>query len=315
MSIEGSVRTLPAADLLEWLGRSQRTGSVTFGRGRLVRSLGVDRGQVLWASSNRTGDALSQLLRARGIIDDATLETAAGREVEAGCMLGQALVDTGALTADEVCGYLADQVREAVCDVVSWPEGWFRFVPEVRERRSRLSIELGIAELLELAGPAIPGWRALSEIWLAGEPVGRAPGGPALSSSLLELIDELGPKVSIHELIARAPGRRFETLSELAALAGGGAVVGAAERDRAAASYRAAEIANLSRRLLGAYRVPRRLETEPEVEEALTEAERYLLGRIDGCWDLFTLVSSSALGEIETLFTFKTLSERGVIAL
>lgn len=315
MSIEGSVRTFPAADLLDWLGRGERTGSATFGRGRLVRSLGIDRGAVVWASSNRTGDALSQVLRARGRIDAAALEAAAAREVEAGCMLGQALVDTGALTGDEICEHLADQAREGVCDVVSWPDGWFRFVPGVRERRSKLEIRLAISELLDLARPAVDGWRALSQIWLDGGTVVRAP-DTAMSGSLLELIDELGPTASIHEIIARAPTERFETLSRLAALAGDGSVMGVAERELAEASRRAAEIAELSRDLLAAYRVPRRIEPDAsEAEPELSEAERYLLGRVDGCWDLFTLVSSSTLGEIETLFTFKRLSERGVIAL
>jgi hypothetical protein len=313
MSIEGSVRTLPAADLLEWLGRSGRTGSVTFGRGRLIRGLGVDRGHLAWASSNRTGDALSQILRARGIIDETGLEAAAAREVETGCMLGQALVDTEVLSADEVCSYLANQVREAVCDVVSWPEGWFRFVPEVRERRSRLGIELPIADLLAVAVPALSGWRALSQIWLEGGEVARAPGSGSRSGPLLDLIDDLGPRVPIYAIITQAPTERFETLSGLAALAADGTVIGAAQHEQLKASLRAAEVAELSRSLLGSYRVPRRLEIDEEPE--LTEEERYLLGRVDGCWDLFSLVSSSALGEIETLVTFKRLSERGVIAL
>jgi hypothetical protein len=312
MSIEGSVRTLPAADLLEWLGRSQRTGSATFGRGSLVRAIGVDRGSGVWASSNRPGDALSQVLRARGIIDDADLEAAAAREAESGCMLGQALVDSGVLSAEQVLAYLADQVREAVCDVVSWPEGWFRFVPGVRERRSRLEIDLPIAELLERAERQPDGWRALARIWLEGGELARAPGATG-SGGLLDLVDELGPRVSIHQLIARAPTERLETLDRLAELAKAGEIIGAAQRERAVASRLASEIAELSRNLLGVYRVPRRVELDSEPE--LSEDERYLVDRVDGCWDLFSLVSSSRLGEIETLFTFKRLSERGVIAL
>lgn len=311
MSIEGSVRTFPAADLLEWLGRRRRTGSLSLGRRELVRSLGVDGGEVVWASSNRAGDALSQVLRARQIIDDAGLEAAAAREVEAGCMLGQALVDAGVLSADEVRGHLADQIREAVCDVVGWSDGWFRFVPEVRERRPRLQAALAIDELLELAVPEASDWGALSEVWLEGGRLVRVPGADA--GALGALIDELGEQATVAEVTTRAAASRFETLRELARQMGAKTIVGAVQQARVEARSRAAEIAELSRELLGSYRVPRRLEGAGELE--LDEPERYLLGRVDGCWDLFSLVSSSRLGEIETLMTFKRLSDRGAVAL
>lgn len=312
MSIEGSVRTFPAADLLDWLGRSGRTGSVSFGRGDLVRALGIDGGEVVWASSNRVGDALSQVLRSRQIIDDAGLEAAAVREVEAGCMLGQALVDAEVLPASAVRKHLGDQIREAVCAVVSWSDGWFRFVPEVRERRPRLDASLPLDELLALARPMAADWGALALLWLEGGRLVRVEDAGEIGA----LIDELGERATVAAVIARACSSRFEALCQLAALIGARAVVGAAQKKRAEARTRAAQrtaIAALSRELLGSYRVPRRLDGVNESE--LDDGERYLLGRVDGCWDLFSLVSSSKLGELETLMTFKRLSERGAVAL
>ena len=304
MSIEGSVRTFPAVDLLDWLGRRGRTGTLIFGRGDLVRALGIDRGEVVWASSNRAGDMLSQVLRARHIIDEADLEAAVAREVETGCMLGQALVDAGVLAAAEVRRHLGDQIREAACEVIGWRDGWFRFLPEARDRRPRLDAAVAIAELLALAA-SMTGWEALARVWLEGRRLVRVSDAGEIGA----LIDGLGERATVAEIAARARPSRFEALCELAGLIAAGKVTCAEKQAR----LEAAEIAEVSRRLLGSYRVPRRLDG---VDLAgLDESERYLLDRVDGCWDLFSLVSSSRLGEVETLMTFKRLSELGAVAL
>jgi hypothetical protein len=47
----------------------------------------------------------------------------------------------------------------------------------------------------------------------------------------------------------------------------------------------------------------------------LSAEERYLIGRIDGRWDLLSLMRVSPLREVEALITFQRLAERGVISL
>jgi len=74
--------------------------------------------------------------------------------------------------------------------------------------------------------------------------------------------------------------------------------------------------AELSRDLLGSFRVPRLLVTAQEIASMeLSDAERYLAGRVDGRWDLLSLLRASQLREIDALITFKRLADRGIIAL
>jgi hypothetical protein len=74
--------------------------------------------------------------------------------------------------------------------------------------------------------------------------------------------------------------------------------------------------AELSRDLLASFRVPRLLVSRQEIERMeLNEAERYLAGRVDGRWDLLSLLRGSQLRELDALITFKRLAERGIIAL
>ena len=74
--------------------------------------------------------------------------------------------------------------------------------------------------------------------------------------------------------------------------------------------------AELSRKLLTSFRVPKLLMTKEELETIeMSTAERYLTGRIDGRWDLLSLMRVSPLREVEALITFQRLADRGIIAL
>ncbi|MBI4511984.1 MAG: DUF4388 domain-containing protein [Deltaproteobacteria bacterium] len=74
--------------------------------------------------------------------------------------------------------------------------------------------------------------------------------------------------------------------------------------------------AALSRSLLTQYRVPKlKMSTDELRSMALSAEERYLVGRIDGRWDLLSLMRVSPLREVEALITFQKLAERGVISL
>lgn len=83
--------------------------------------------------------------------------------------------------------------------------------------------------------------------------------------------------------------------------------------------FRAAEralFAELSRELLASFRVPKLLVDRTDLDRIdLSETERYLAGRVDGRWDLLSLMRASPVREAEALITFKRLADRGIIAL
>lgn len=72
-------------------------------------------------------------------------------------------------------------------------------------------------------------------------------------------------------------------------------------------------LAELSRHLLARYQVPRRATGAIE-RETLTKAEAYVFDRVDGRWDLLSLMRSSSLRHVETLLALHQLERRGYIA-
>jgi hypothetical protein len=74
--------------------------------------------------------------------------------------------------------------------------------------------------------------------------------------------------------------------------------------------------AELSRELLTRFCVPKLLTPREELDALeLTDGERALARRIDGHWDLLSLLRVSPLREVEALITFKRLADRGIISL
>lgn len=74
--------------------------------------------------------------------------------------------------------------------------------------------------------------------------------------------------------------------------------------------------AELSRSLLSSFRVPKLLKTKEELSAIdMTQAEKDMADRIDGRWDLLSLMRISPLRDVDALLAIKRLADRGIISL
>ncbi|HTJ41799.1 MAG TPA: DUF4388 domain-containing protein [Kofleriaceae bacterium] len=77
-----------------------------------------------------------------------------------------------------------------------------------------------------------------------------------------------------------------------------------------------ARVAEVARTLLAKHRVPRLRRSPAEIAEMeLTDVERRLVHRIDGRWDLLSLIRTASVRESEALLAIAKLAERGVVEL
>jgi hypothetical protein len=78
-----------------------------------------------------------------------------------------------------------------------------------------------------------------------------------------------------------------------------------------------ARVAEVARQMLSRHRVPRRLkDLEFDSDDLdLSTAELELANRVDGRWDLLSLIRSASVREAEALLAFARLAEAGVIDL
>jgi len=82
MSLRGSLSTMSAEDVLEWMARRKISAPVTFERRDLVRSLVIEEGQIVWASSNRRDEQLGVILVKSGLVAERALADALAAAAE-----------------------------------------------------------------------------------------------------------------------------------------------------------------------------------------------------------------------------------------
>jgi hypothetical protein len=75
-----------------------------------------------------------------------------------------------------------------------------------------------------------------------------------------------------------------------------------------------ARVAEVAKQLLSRHRVPKRLRA-PAPDHGLNAIELELANRVDGRWDLLSLVKSAGVREAEALLAFAHLAEVGVVEL
>lgn len=363
MSVRGALSTMPAEDVLDWVARRKLSGPITFDRRGLVRSLVIDDGQIVWASSNRRDEQLGVILTRSGLVAERALADALETRAETGVPLGKVLLMSALITELDLVDILATKIREAVTDIVTWTDGTFDVIPKAqppatgvvaqlpievcltvaRRRAERMTAIMGVLGADDVtffvppsaAPPPAEEGSVLDRqrVWtLAGDRHSAADIAAAFSGERFAVFDALVEMVETERLtVDRRQRDRTNSAVELAAGARGrlrqgdraGALAMATkalqqdpsdpEVRKTFAQAERARVAEVARQLLARHRVPRRLDHAPRTE--LTPAEQELADRVDGRWDLLSLIRSASVREAEALLAFSRLAEVGVVDL
>lgn len=363
MSLRGSLGTMPAEDALEWVAKKKLSAPLTFERRGLVRSLVVEDGLIVWASSNRRDEQLGVILVRSGLVAERALADALEARAETGVPLGKVLLMSGLITEGDLVDILATKIRETVTDVITWVDGQFDITPR-NQPSTGVAAHLEVDICLTVARRRATRMTEIMEVLGADDVMFYVPPDAAPPDSHPnDVIDApkawtlAGDRNTAAEIAASFAGARYATFDKLADMVRGGQLVidrrhrertnsavelaaGARGRlrhgDRAGAFAMAsqalhqdpsdpevrktfnliqrARVAEVAKRLLSQHRVPKRVR-EPSPSLGLTEAEIELANRVDGRWDLLSLIRSANVREAEALLAFSRLAELGVVDL
>jgi hypothetical protein len=369
MTLRGSLKTMPIADVFDWLDKRRPDGELTLDRAGVTRRFHVRAGAVTGASSTNPAEYLGQILLNVGAITEEQLRDAYATQVNDGVSLGKVLVLSGVVTEHALRGAMDMKIRESFYDALSWDDGGFQFDPQYA---ARLEVEVAvpIETLVAEGAERAAAWRKLRleipsddlRFWMPDRSwLDKAKPGSPSALILADVVRGL----SVREIVLARRSMPFPVYQRLAELmargmlkidrravprsedegdgqtpvalidaargrAKGGDRAGALELARRALeaapesdaikrAYHEIErslFAELSRTLLAKFRVPRLLKSKDELVAAgLTAEERYLVDRIDGRWDLLSLMRVSPLREVEALIAFRRLADRGLISL
>jgi hypothetical protein len=364
MSLRGALSTMSAEDVLEWAARRKLSAPIAFERRRLVRSLVVEDGAIVWASSNRRDEQLGVVLVRSGLVAERALADALEARAETGVPLGKVLLMSGLMTEADLVEILATKIRETVTDVITWRDGQFDIVPRSQAPATGVNAQLELEVCLTVARRRADRMSQIMEILGADDVTFYAPPGttapPARAGDVLDaakIWSLAGDHHTAADIAATFAAERFATYDKLVQMVQDGALVidrrhrertnsavelaaGARGRlrhgDRAGALAMAtralhqdpadpevrktfnqierARVAEVAKTLLSRHRVPRRVR-EPTPDLGLQPSEIELAQRVDGCWDLLSLVRAAGVREAEALLAFAHLAEVGVVDL
>ncbi|HKQ60656.1 MAG TPA: DUF4388 domain-containing protein, partial [Candidatus Polarisedimenticolaceae bacterium] len=126
--LAGHLEGICIADLLWALCRRQLTGLLRIDRSDLTRTVFIQDGSIVFASSSDPEDRLGERFLRQGVIRLEQLETALAR-LSSGKRLGTLLVEDGAISSSTLVEGVVAQVKAIVLDLFRHDEGEYRFEP------------------------------------------------------------------------------------------------------------------------------------------------------------------------------------------
>jgi hypothetical protein len=149
VSFGGQLKTLPLADILDWIARRMKTGSLELKRKSTEKKLTFREGLLHSSFSNDPRETIGQALVREALIKEEQLFTALLRQEKEGKRLGQILIGDGLLTEAALKRTLRQNAEEIVYDLFLWPDGRFDFREEEIPADLRISLDIEIPYVLE----------------------------------------------------------------------------------------------------------------------------------------------------------------------
>ncbi|HYU32849.1 MAG TPA: DUF4388 domain-containing protein [Thermoanaerobaculia bacterium] len=128
MGISGSLKDVSVADVMQFIHLGRRTGTLLLNRGVQRAMIGFHLGRLVSAQAPQT-PKLGDLLVSSGMIDRGILARAiqSQRDALEHRSLGQILISSGSIDPEGLRQVIAQQIEQAVSEVMVWDNGTFEF--------------------------------------------------------------------------------------------------------------------------------------------------------------------------------------------
>jgi len=130
MTITGNLETMSLAELLQWLANGRQTGTLIVNNGSVEKKIFIRDGAVLSSSSSDPRGFLGHFLVSKGVISEYDLAKAMAIQSEQGKLLGEILVEGGAIEQEMLDHMLRLKAEENIYDLFAWEEGHFDFLDD-----------------------------------------------------------------------------------------------------------------------------------------------------------------------------------------
>lgn len=142
MSLAGNLKTMPFADILQFLSSNMSTGTLQVRQHQVVKMIFFEKGKIIFSSSSDPKEYLGHFLVSRGLITEDDLRNAMDVQRNSKMLLGKVLVTGGKVSEEEMARMLQLKAEETVYSLFLWDEGDFTFYKD--EFINRLFVRISL---------------------------------------------------------------------------------------------------------------------------------------------------------------------------
>jgi len=224
VSLAGSFSTMPFPDLMQWLGDTRRSGTLTVSLDLEERFLDLEDGRLVAIGSDdpRSRD-LARLVLSRGLVAEDRLRRAMEVAEYTRRRLRRVLVQDGYLTAVALAGAVSTYARDLALELFLWHDGRFAFSSAAQEAslpglggESELVVEpaIPLRELVLEGMRRLDEWRRVAEVLPSDDTLVWALAPAADLPAVVALAAHAEP-VALGDLCLELGRARFEVMAEL----------------------------------------------------------------------------------------------------
>jgi hypothetical protein len=223
LAIRGEIETTSVPELLRSILKSGETGILTVTNGDALKSIYIQAGRVVYASSNNKDERMGEVLLLRGKLT-ARQFVEASKRIRPGLRLGSILVELGALDVDELIPAVETHVKQILIDLFTWTTGEYVFKIKDLEQDAGTALNMSTENLILEGIRNTRSWqqitRALGDIETVFVPVG---GSDLLyrldlTEEEQEVLSKVNGRFSVEQICDVSYLSNFETCRALWAL-------------------------------------------------------------------------------------------------
>jgi hypothetical protein len=223
LTIRGDIETSSIPELLRSLLSSGETGLLTVRNGDSTKTISIDRGRIVYASSNNLDERLGEYLLVRGKLTVRQF-LEASKLIRPETRLGAILIELNALGADELMPAVEQQVREILMELFTWTRGDYELVIRELDPEGLVLLNMSTENLILEGIRRSRAWsqvtRAIGEIGTVFVPTGNTEVlyKLDLTAEEQEILDHVNGRATVEHICDVSYLSNFETCRILWAL-------------------------------------------------------------------------------------------------
>jgi len=155
------IANTPLPEILVTIHRYKAPGTIECRRGNELKEIFLDRGQIIFASSNQVRDSLGDKLLREGKISHEQYEESVRRLVSTGKRQGTILTEMNVIASEQLFESLREQILDVVWSVFSWDAGSVSFTPGRQKQQEFVKIDIPIPQAILQGVRRVPDPRPL----------------------------------------------------------------------------------------------------------------------------------------------------------